>query len=120
MNSSNQLYQRRKSRIRHKLKSLRCNKPRICINRTNKHIYAQIIDHITGNVIVSSSSVQTDMKKDLKNGGNIAAAETIGKKLAEAAKAKKIKEVVFDRSGYLYHGRVKALADGARSAGLEF
>ncbi len=90
--------------------------PRLCVFRSNKQISAQIIDDTTGTTLVSASS------KELKlaNGGNVEAAKTVGEKIAELALAKGIKTVVFDRGGYLYHGRVEALAAGARDKGLEF
>ena len=94
------------------------SRPRINVFRSAKNIYAQIIDDVNGVTLASASSVEKDNK--LANGGNIEAAKVVGKLLAERATAKNIKSVVFDRSGYLYHGRVKALADAAREAGLEF
>jgi len=90
--------------------------PRLCVYRSNKNIEAQIIDDIKKVTLVSSSS--TSLK--LENGGNIEAAKTVGADIAKKALAKKIKTVVFDRSGYIYHGRVAALADAAREAGLKF
>jgi large subunit ribosomal protein L18 len=95
-------------------------RPRLCVYRSLGHIYAQIIDDRTGSTLVSASSVDKETKKQLKGGGNIAAAKVIGKIVAERAKAAKIDKVVFDRGGYKYHGRVKALADAAREAGLQF
>ena len=86
--------------------------------RSNKQISVQIIDDLTGNTLVSSSSLDEDLK--IKNGGNVEAAKLVGKNIAEKAKKLKIKSVVFDRGGYLYHGRVAALADAARENGLEF
>jgi large subunit ribosomal protein L18 len=91
-------------------------RPRLSVFRSVKHIYAQVIDDSTGHTLVSASSNAADSK----NGGNLAGAKEIGKMVAERAKEKGIKAVVFDRGGYLYHGRVKALADAAREAGLEF
>ena len=90
--------------------------PRLCVYRSNKNIEAQIIDDVKKVTLVSSSS----MSLKLENGGNIEACKAVGKDIAEKAKAKKIKTVVFDRSGYVYHGRVKALAEAAREAGLKF
>lgn len=95
-------------------------RPRLCVYRSLGHIYAQIIDDRTGSTLVSASSVDKETKKQLKGGGNIAAAKVIGKIVAERAKAAKIDKVVFDRGGYKYHGRVKALAEAAREAGLQF
>ncbi len=95
-------------------------RPRLCVYRSLGHIYAQVIDDRTGKTLVSASSVDGETKKNLKGGGNIAAAKVIGKTIAERAKAAGVGKVVFDRGGYKYHGRVKALADAAREAGLQF
>ena len=92
--------------------------PRLCVFRSNKGIYAQIIDDENRTTLVSASSLDKDLK--IKNGSNIEAAKVVGKSIAEKAKAAKITKVVFDRGGYLYHGRVAALADAARENGLEF
>lgn len=94
------------------------SRPRISVFRSAKNIYAQIIDDVNGVTLVSASSVEKDNK--IANGGNVEAAKLVGKLLAERAIEKDIKKVIFDRSGYLYHGRVQALADAAREAGLEF
>jgi len=91
-------------------------RPRLAVFRSVKHIYAQVIDDTKGHTVVAASSSE----KDVKNGGNVAGAKEIGKLVAERAKDKGIKAVVFDRGGYQYHGRVKALAEAAREAGLEF
>lgn len=103
-------------RIRRKLSGTP-ERPRLAVFRSVGHIYAQVIDDVKGATLVSASSVDKNAKT---NGGNVAAAKTIGKLVAERAKEKGIKSVVFDRGGYQYHGRVKALADAAREAGLEF
>ena len=103
-------------RIRRKLQGT-TQRPRLAIFRSVAHIYAQIIDDELGRTLVSASSVDKGART---NGGNVAAAKTIGKLVAERAKEKGINRVVFDRGGYHYHGRVKALADAAREAGLEF
>ncbi len=95
-------------------------RPRLCVYRSLGHIYAQVVDDRSGTTLVSASSIDKEMKKQLKGGGNIAAAKVVGKVIAERAKAAKIAKVVFDRGGYKYHGRVKALADAAREAGLQF
>ena len=106
---------KRHARVRRKISGTpEC--PRLNVFRSNAHIHAQIIDDVNGVTLVSASSVE--MK--LENGGNIAAATAVGKEIAERAIAKEIKNVVFDRGGYIYHGRVKALAEAAREAGLEF
>ncbi|MBO4856470.1 MAG: 50S ribosomal protein L18 [Bacilli bacterium] len=106
---------RRHARVRAKL-SGSAEAPRLCVYRSNKNIEAQLIDDVKGVTLVSSSS----MALKLENGSNIEAAAKVGKDIAEKALAKKIKKVVFDRSGYIYHGRVKALAEAAREAGLDF
>ena len=95
-------------------------RPRLCMYRSLEHIYVQVIDDRTGKTLVSASSVDGESKKSLKGGGNIAAAKVIGKTIADRAKAAGVSKVVFDRGGYKYHGRVKALADAAREAGLQF
>ena len=92
--------------------------PRLCVYRSSKNIYAQIIDDVNGKTLVSASSLDKDF--ELSYGGNKEAAKAVGEKLGKAAVAAGIKEVCFDRGGYLYHGRVKELADGAREAGLQF
>jgi len=95
-------------------------RPRLNVYRSVAHIYAQVIDDRGGRTIVSASSVDKETKKNLKGGGNIASAKAVGKVIAERAKAAGVTQVVFDRGGYKYHGRVKALADAAREAGLKF
>ena len=106
---------RRHARVRRKVSgTAEC--PRLCVYRSNKNIEAQLIDDVKGVTLVSSSS----MSLKLENGSNVEAAAKVGADIANKAKAKKIKKVVFDRSGYIYHGRIKALAEAAREAGLEF
>jgi large subunit ribosomal protein L18 len=90
------------------------------VYRSLGHIYAQVIDDLSGKTLVSASSIDGETKKNLKGGGNVAAAKIIGKAIAERAKTAGVSKVVFDRGGYKYHGRVKALADEAREAGLKF
>jgi large subunit ribosomal protein L18 len=109
----NSIRQRIHDRIRRKLAGT-TERPRLNVYRSLNHIYAQVIDDQTGQTLVSASSIK------LKTGGNVAAAKEIGKAVAEAAVKQGIKKVVFDRGGYLYHGRIKALADAAREGGLEF
>jgi large subunit ribosomal protein L18 len=104
------------TRIRKKLLG-NAERPRLCIFRSLNHIYAQVIDDKNGHTLVSASSTEKDLKG---NGGNIAAAKKIGGEIAKRAIDKGIKQVVFDRGGYIYHGRVKSLAEAAREAGLEF
>lgn len=95
-------------------------RPRLSVFRSLKHIYAQIIEDTEGRTLVSASSLDPELRGKLKHGGNIEAARMVGELLARRAVEKGIKAVVFDRGGYLYHGRVRALAEGAREAGLEF
>ena len=95
-------------------------RPRLCVYRSLGHIYGQVIDDRSGRTIVSASSVDKETKKGLKGGGNIASAKAVGKIIADRAKAAGVTKVVFDRGGYKYHGRVRALADAAREAGLQF
>jgi large subunit ribosomal protein L18 len=95
-------------------------RPRLCVYRSLGHIYGQIIDDRSGRTLVSASSIDKEAKKNLKGGGNIASAKAVGKIIADRAKAAGVVKVVFDRGGYKYHGRVKALADAAREAGLQF
>jgi large subunit ribosomal protein L18 len=94
--------------------------PRLAVFRSLKHIYAQIINDVAGTTLASASSLSPSFRQELKGGGNQAAAKLVGKLIAEAAQAKGIKQVVFDRGGYSYHGRVKALAETARENGLVF
>ncbi|MHB1529435.1 MAG: 50S ribosomal protein L18 [Acidiferrobacteraceae bacterium] len=93
---------------------------RLCVHRTPRHIYAQIIDAAGGRVLASASTIEADARKELKSGGNVAAASYIGRRIAERAKKAGISKVAFDRSGFRYHGRLRALADAARENGLEF
>jgi len=106
----------RKTRVRIALQRA----TRLVVSRSNSHIYAQIIAPTGDKVLASASTVEVEVRKDLKNGGNKAAAAMVGKRIADRAKALGIEAVAFDRSGYRYHGRVKALADAAREAGLKF
>ncbi|MGQ9855602.1 MAG: 50S ribosomal protein L18 [Fervidobacterium sp.] len=95
-------------------------RPRLSVYRSEKHIYAQIIDDVAGKTIVAASTVEKELREKLQKTWNIAAAKEVGKLIAERAIAKGVKEVVFDRGGFKYHGRIKALADAAREAGLKF
>ena len=117
--ASNEVRLRIHERIRKRLTGSPV-RPRLAVFRSNKHIYAQIIDDSKGTTLIAASTRDADAKKDLKQGGNIAAAKAVGKLVAQRAKAKGIDAVLFDRGGYLYHGRVKALAEAAREAGLKF
>ena len=96
------------------------DRPRLCVHRTTRHIRAQVIDDLTGRTIVAASSLDKEVRDVIKGGGNVAASKVVGKIIAERAKAKGVEKVVFDRGGYQYHGRVQALADSAREAGLQF
>lgn len=109
---------RRARKTRAKIAELKV--ARLCVNRTSSHIYAQIIDATGSKVLASASSVGAVMRKEMPNGGNVSSAAAIGKRIAEMAKGLGIETVAFDRSGFKYHGRVKALADAARESGLKF
>jgi len=110
--------QRRASRARHKIRELRV--ARLSVHRTPRHIYAQVIDADGGKVLASASTVQEAVRTGLKGTGNVDAAKAVGKAIAERAKAAGVEAVAFDRSGFKYHGRIKALADAARENGLKF
>jgi len=105
-------------RIRKRLQGT-AERPRLNVYRSLNHIYAQVIDDMSGRTLVSASTAE-GKKENRRTGGNVAAAKSVGKTIAERAKAKGVSKVVFDRGGYIYHGRVKALADAAREAGLQF
>jgi large subunit ribosomal protein L18 len=106
-------------RIRAKM-SGNSSRPRLCVFRSSKYIYAQIIDDTQGITLVTASTAEKDVRGDVKGTGNIQASKLVGKAIADRAKEKGIETVVFDRSGYLYHGRVKAVAEAARESGLKF
>ena len=110
---------KRQARVRRKITGS-VERPRLCVFRSSKHIYAQIIEDVTGTTLVAASTVVKGTEDSVKYSGNTEAAKVVGKQLAEKALAKDIKQVVFDRNGFLYHGRIKALADAAREAGLTF
>ena len=120
MGSSISLHNKRKQRNRRALKSKSNGKLRLSVFRSSRHIYSQIIDDVKGLTIAAASSVEIDIKKQFKNCGTKEVASIVGKLIAEKAKKKGIKNVVFDRGGYIYHGRVKNLAEGARDGGLIF
>jgi large subunit ribosomal protein L18 len=115
--SKNDVRVRVHERIRHKVNGSP-ERPRLAVFRSLKHIYAQVIDDRKGHTLASASS--GEKKAGIGSGGNVAGAKAVGKLIAERAQASGVKKVVFDRGGYLYHGRIKALADAARAAGLEF
>ncbi len=112
------LFEKRRQRVRSKLRSQVAGRPRLSVHRTGRHIYAQIIDDAKGATLASASTLDKDIKA--KNGSTAEAAADVGMRVAEAAKKAGVSTVVFDRGGFLFHGRVKALADAARAGGLEF
>jgi large subunit ribosomal protein L18 len=112
--------ERRAVRVRKVLKKAANGRPRLSVFRSSSHIYAQVIDDVRGHTVAAASSVEKPLREKLKTGADKAAAVEVGKLLAERAKAAGVEKVVFDRGAYLYHGRVKALADAAREGGLEF
>lgn len=120
MKSSRSLYVRRRDRVRRKLRANANDHPRLSVFRSGRHIYAQVIDDVNGQTVASASSVEKDMRAKHKHGGNRDVAAEVGKLVAGRAKDAGIENVVFDRGGYLFHGRVKALADAAREGGLKF
>jgi len=111
---------RRKARVRKALKARANGRPRLSVHRSDKNIYAQIIDDASGRTIAAASTLDKDVKAAVKNGATSEAAAAIGKLIAERGLAAKVSEVIFDRGSYLFHGRVKALADAAREGGLQF
>jgi len=111
---------RRTATVRRKVKLAARGRARLSVFRSSKHIHAQLIDDDKGVTLAAASSLEKTLREGAKTGANIAAAKAVGKLLAERAKEKGIKNVVFDRGGYLYHGRIKALADAAREGGLNF
>ncbi len=120
MSRIKEMFARRQKRARYQIRRKGHGRPRLSVFRSSLHIYAQIIDDAKGETLAAASSIEGDLKGKLKKGSNIAAAAEVGKLLAQRAVAKGVKEVVFDRGGYLFHGRVKALADAAREGGLAF
>ena len=117
MKSNREKTQRRALRNRARLRKFANGRARLSVFRSSKHIYAQIIDDVNGVTLASASSKEAETKG---SGANVAAAEAVGKRIAERAKKAKVTDVVFDRGGYIYHGRIKALADAAREGGLNF
>ena len=111
---------RRKARVRRAIRKVANGRPRLSVFRSSKQIYAQVIDDANGHTVAAASTLEKDLKGSLKTGADIAAAKEVGRLVAERASAAGVTRVVFDRSGYIYHGRVKALADAAREGGLEF
>jgi large subunit ribosomal protein L18 len=120
MSKLKDLSQRRQRRVRTQIRHKAIGRPRLTVFRSSKHIYAQVVDDNRGATVAAASSVDHDLKGKLKTGADKAAAVEVGKLIASRAIAAGIKEVVFDRGAYLFHGRVKALADAAREGGLQF
>jgi large subunit ribosomal protein L18 len=118
--ASKESTQRRAQRIRRQIKKVAGERPRLSVYRSSKNIYAQIIDDAKGHTVAAASTLEKDLRGSLKTGADTAAAAAIGKLIAERAVKAGVKEVVFDRGPYIYHGRVKALADAAREGGLDF
>ena len=112
--------ERRADRVRRAVKAAANGRPRLSVHRSSKNIYAQVIDDAKGVTVAAASSLEGTLKESLKTGADKAAAEAVGKLVAERAVAAGVKEVVFDRGRFIYHGRVKALADAAREGGLDF
>ncbi|HVA35154.1 MAG TPA: 50S ribosomal protein L18 [Stellaceae bacterium] len=114
------LFTRRQARVRYRISRTVRRQPRLTVFRSSKHIYAQVIDDANGRTLAAASSLDKNLKEGIKGGANKDVAAAVGKLLAERAKAAGVTGVVFDRGGYLFHGRVKALADAAREGGLQF
>jgi large subunit ribosomal protein L18 len=117
---SQALFERRRQRVRGRLRKVAKDRLRLSVFRSSRHIYAQIIDDTAGRTVAAASSLDGSLRGGLKTGADIAAAKSVGTLIAERAKAAGIERVVFDRGAYLFHGRVKALADAAREGGLDF
>jgi large subunit ribosomal protein L18 len=120
MASRKETIARRASRVRRQLKKVANGRPRLSVHRSSKNIYAQIIDDAAGRTLAAASTLDASLRSSLKTGADRDAAEAVGKLVAERATKAGVKEVVFDRGAFIFHGRVKALADGAREGGLSF
>ena len=120
MNKAKVTYERRRDRTRSSLRRKAEGRARLSVHRSSQHIYAQVIDDAQGKTLASASTMEKEMRSSLKSGATVEAATAVGKLVAERALTAGIKEVVFDRGGFVYHGRVKALAEAAREAGLSF
>ena len=120
MTKVSELRARRQRRVRARIRRKAADRPRLCVFRSSRHIYAQVIDDAHGATLAAASTVDKVMREKLKSGADIAAAKEVGRLIAERATAAGVKQVVFDRGAYLFHGRVKALADAAREGGLSF
>src|SRR6266478_2983894 len=114
------LFDRRRARVRGRIARSASTRPRLSVFRSSRHIYVQIIDDAVGRTLAAASTLDASLKPDLKTGADTAAAAAVGKLIAERAKAAGVERFVFDRGGYLFHGRLKALADAAREGGIEF
>ena len=119
-NKPDELFRRRRQRVRYKLRLTGKLRPRLSVFRSSRHIYAQIIDDAAGRTLAAASTLDEVVKKGLKTGADSEAAKAVGKALAERAKEAGVVQVIFDRGAYMFHGRVKALADAAREGGLDF
>jgi large subunit ribosomal protein L18 len=120
MAKANELFEQRQKRVRWAIRQKAVDRPRLSVFRSSMHIYAQVIDDANGTTVVAASTLDKELKGKLKTGANLDAAKEVGKLIASRAVAKGIKNVAFDRGGYKYHGRIKALADAAREGGLAF
>ncbi len=120
MSGNQELRDRRRQRLRYQLRQKAAGRPRLSVFRSGKHIYAQVIDDAVGRTLASASTLDKDLRASLRTGADKSAAAAVGKLVAERALAAGVSNVVFDRGAYLYHGRVKALADAAREGGLAF
>ncbi|MBI0178295.1 50S ribosomal protein L18 [Bartonella apis] len=120
MASPKEILQRRAQRVRRQVKAVANGRMRLSVHRSNMNIYVQIIDDLHSRTVASASTLDKELRSSIKGGANVKAASAVGKLIAERAKASGVKEVVFDRGAYIYHGRIKALADAAREGGLNF
>ena len=120
MASRKEALAKRASRVRRQLKAVANGRPRLSVHRSSKNIYVQVIDDVAGTTLASASTLDTDLRSSLKTGADTAAAAAVGKLIAERAVKAGVKEVVFDRGAFIYHGRIKALAEAAREGGLHF
>jgi large subunit ribosomal protein L18 len=120
MASRKEALARRASRVRRQIKAVANGRPRLSVHRSSKNIYVQVIDDVAGKTLASASTLDTDLRSSLKTGADTAAAAAVGKLIAERAVKAGVKEVVFDRGAFIYHGRIKALAEAAREGGLHF
>ena len=120
MNKKKQLFNRRRQRVRNRLLKNATGRPRLSVHRTGKHIYAQVINDVDGKTVASASTLDKELREQVKSGANVEAARQVGELIAKRASSAGVKDVIFDRGGFLYHGRIQALADAAREGGLNF